>query len=145
MFSAIKNPFGYGSGSTNLAASRYSSSSKTSGTEFDPGNMGIAFGIFGLIIYFLMLWRMTEMGYRLAITRRDPLGLLVLGVIMATLLQWTNGNLYSVCWLLWFVVGAGDRLLSNQDADAVLSPKLVAPATTFTWRKPGEPRRAVRV
>jgi hypothetical protein len=145
MFSAIKNPFGYGSGSTNLAASRYSSTSKTTGTEFDPGNMGIAFGIFGLVIYFLMLWRMTEMGYRLAMTRRDPLGLLVLGVIMATLLQWTNGNLYSVCWLLWFVVGSGDRMLSDQDADAALTPALVEPVTTFTWRKPGEPRRVVRV
>ncbi len=141
MFSAFKNPFGHGSGSTNLAASRYSTTSKTSGTEFDPGNMGIAFGIFGLVIYFLMLWRMTAMGYRLAITRRDPLGLLVLGVIIATLLQWTNGNLYSVCWLLWFVVGAGDRLLSSQEADVALTSPSVEPAATFTWRKPGEPRR----
>ena len=145
MFSAFKHPFGYGSGSTNLAASRYSTNSKTSGTEFDPGNMGIAFGIFGLIIYFLLLWRMTAMGYRLAIVRRDPLGLLVLGVIMATLLQWTNGNLYSVCWLLWFVVGAGDGLLSRQDAEVDLTLPSVETAPAFTWRKPGEPRRVARI
>ena len=144
MFSAFKNPFGHGSGSTNLAASRYSPTSNNAGTEFDPGNMGIAFGIFGLVIYFLMLWRMTAMGYRLAITRRDPIGLLVLGVIVAALLQWTNGNLYSVCWLLWFVVGAGDGLLSSQDADAGLTTPSVEPAPTFTWRKPGEPRRLAR-
>ena len=145
MFSAFKNPFGHGSGSTNLASSRYSTSSAASGTEFDPGNMGIAFGIFGLIIYALMLWRMTAMGYRLAVLRRDPLGLVVLGVIMATLLQWTNGNLYSVCWLLWFVVGAGDRLLSKQDEEAMVSTIPEPSAPPFTWRKPGEPRRAVRI
>ena len=145
MFSAFKNPFGHGSGSTNLAASRYSTTSKTAGTEFDPGTMGIAFGIFGLIIYFLMLWRMTAMGYRLAIVRRDPLGLLVLGVIMATLLQWTNGNLYSVCWLLWVVVGAGDGLLSRQDAEVDLTLPSVETAPAFTWRKPGEPRRVARI
>ena len=108
--------------------------------------MGIAFGIFGLIIYFFMLWRMTSMGYRLAVARRDPLGLLVLGVIMATLLQWTNGNLYSVCWLLWFVVGAGDGMLTRRDLESEVANPLPSSAPeSFTWRKPGEPRRAVRV
>ena len=145
MFSAFKNPFGHGSGSTNLASSRFSTTSKTVGTEFDPGNMAIAFGIFGLIVYFLMLWRITAMGYRLAIVRRDPLGLLVLGVIIATLLQWTNGNLYSVCWLFWFVVGAGDGLMSSQEADTVLTSRSAVPATSFSWRKPGEPRRMARL
>ena len=144
MFSAFKTPFGHGSGSTNLAASRYSTNSHTKGTEFDPGNMGIAFGIFGLVLYVLMLWNMTSMGYRLAVRRRDPLGLLVLGVIMATLLQWTNGNLYSVCWLLWFVVGVGDGMESREEViTPTVETKRVDPA--YTWRRPGEPRRAVRV
>jgi hypothetical protein len=145
MFSAFKHPFGYGSGSTNLAASRYGSNSKTSGTEFDPGNMGIAFGIFGLTIYVLLLWRMTAMGYRLAMVRRDPLGLAVLGVIMASLLQWTNGNLYAVCWLLWFVVGSGDGLMSRQDAEVSVASPTEELAPTFAWRKPGEPRRVARL
>ena len=145
MFSAFKNPFGYGSGSTNLASSRYSTTSKATGTEFDPGNMAIAFGIFGLIIYAMMLWRLTEMGYRLAALRRDPLGLVVLGVIMATLLQWTNGNLYSVCWLLWFVVGAGDGLLMKETEESVVPVDNESSVTSFSWRKPGEPRRTVRL
>jgi len=145
VFSAFKNPFGYGSGSTNLASSRYSSTNKATGTEFDPGNMGIAFGIFGIVLYVMMLWRMTAMGYRLAILRRDPLGLVVLGVIMATLLQWTNGNLYSVCWLLWFVVGAGDGLLMRENDAAVVPVDEESSAPSFSWRKPGEPRRMVRI
>jgi hypothetical protein len=70
---------------------------------------------------------------------------MVLGVIMATLLQWTNGNLYSVCWLLWFVVGAGDGLLSRQDADVVVSSPAEESAPTFAWRKPGESRRVARI
>jgi hypothetical protein len=107
--------------------------------------MGIAFGVFGLAVYFLLLWRMTAMGYRLAMVRRDPLGLMVLGVIMATLLQWTNGNLYSVCWLLWFVVGAGDGLLSRREAEVAVAAPAEESEPTFAWRKPGEPRRVVRL
>ena len=68
----------------------------------------------------------------------------VLGVIMATLLQWTNGNLYSVCWLLWFVVGVGDGMESREEViTPTVETKRVDPA--YTWRRPGEPRRAVRV
>ena len=135
----FKHPLGHGSSSVNLASSRYTAKD-VKGTEFDPGNMGIAFGIFGLIIYVLLLIRMSATGYKLAVTRRDPLGVFVLGVVMATLLQWTNGNLYSVCWLLWLVVGAGDGILAR--GSETTSP-VTAPAApeVFTWRRPGEPRR----
>ena len=135
----FKHPLGHGSSSVNLASSRYTAKD-VKGTEFDPGNMGIAFGIFGLIIYVLLLFRMTGTGYKLAVTRRDPLGIFVLGVVMATLLQWTNGNLYSVCWLLWLVVGAGDGITAR---GGLTQPVAAAPAApeVFTWRRPGEPRR----
>ena len=104
-------------------------------------SMGIAFGIFGLVIYVLLLFRMTGTGYRLAVSRRDPLGIFILGIVMATLLQWTNGNLYSVCWLLWLVVGAGDGITARSATAPELTPAS-APEAPFTWRRPGEPRRA---
>ena len=135
----FKHPLGHGSSSVNLASSRYTAKD-VKGTEFDPGNMGIAFGIFGLIIYVLLLFRMTGTGYRLAVSRRDPLGIFILGVVMATLLQWTNGNLYSVCWLLWLVVGAGDGIMARS-AEVPVESSTTESATPFTWRRPGEPRR----
>jgi len=135
----FKHPLGHGSSSVNLASTRYTTKD-AKGTEFDPGNMGIAFGIFGLVIYVLLLFRMTGTGYQLAVARRDPLGIFVLGVVMATLLQWTNGNLYSVCWLLWLVVGAGDGILARgANTPAAVSVPTVVEA--FAWRRPGEPRR----
>lgn len=135
----FKHPLGHGSSSVNLASSRYTAKD-VKGTEFDPGNMGIAFGIFGIIIYVLLLFRMTGTGYKLAVLRRDPLGIFVLGVVVATLLQWTNGNLYSVCWLLWLVVGAGDGILAR-GSEAVPVAAATTTPETFTWRRPGEPRR----
>ena len=136
---AFKHPLGHGSGSVNLAASHFSTKA-VKGTEFDPGNMGIAFGIAGVLIYLLLLRYATSSGYRIAVRRRDPMGLFVLGVTMATLLQWTNGNLYSVCWLLWLVMGIGDGMLASGE-EAIESPQVSNAAAPFQWRRPGEPRR----
>jgi hypothetical protein len=120
---AFSSPLGHGSGSVNLAASRYNASNKLHGTEFDPGNMGIAFGIIGLAVYLLLLVRALSVAYRLATLRRDAIGLFVLGIVVATLFQWTNGDLYSVCWLVWFALGAGDRLLAQaKENDEVHEP-----------------------
>lgn len=135
----FKHPLGHGSSSVNLASSRYTAKD-VKGTEYDPGNMGIAFGIFGLVIYVLLLFRLTGTGYSMAVRRRDPLGVFVLGIVMATFLQWTNGNLYSVCWLLWLVVGAGDGI-SARASELVEPAQTLEPVEPFTWRRPGEPRR----
>jgi hypothetical protein len=62
-------------------------------------------------------------------------------MLMATLFQWTNGDLYSVCWLIWLFLGHVDmRLLGAQE-----NPPVVALAVQdtggFVWRRPGEARR----
>ncbi len=137
----LKKPVGHGTGSVNLAASRYTAQNKLHGTEFDPGNMGIAFGLPGLITYVLLLFFALQMAYRLAVRRRDAIGLFVIGILAATLFQWTNGDLYSVCWLIWLAMGVGDGLLNAAVPDE--EPVAVAePDTAFSWRRPGEPRRA---
>jgi hypothetical protein len=137
--SAFKHPLGSGSGSTTLAASRFVQRTSLHGTEFDPGNMGIAFGIPGLVIYILMVYRVMQVGYRFSQRRRDALGLVVIGIVMATLFQWTNGDLYSVCWLIWFFLGAADAAIEEHAADELIAPDVSSAG--FTWRKPGEPRR----
>jgi hypothetical protein len=141
MMDGIKHPFGHGTGSVTLSASRYNAHNKLHGSEFDPGNMGIAFGLPGEIIYFLLLFQALRMAYRLAVRRRDTVGLFVMGIAAATLFQWTNGDLYSVCWLIWLFLGFGDRLLERPTEVAQLEPVPTAPTTSFTWRRPGEGRR----
>ena len=136
---AFKSPLGHGTGTVTAAANRYGAS-KTVGTEFDPGNMGIAFGVLGLAVYVLFAWNAIRTAYRSAVVRRDVVSLFGIGLLMATLFQWTNGDLYSVCWIIWLFLGYLDVTLAKALADeATTAPVQHEPAS---WRRPGEPRRA---
>jgi hypothetical protein len=135
------HPLGHGSGSVNLASSKYTSNNTLHGTEFDPGNMGIAFGVSGIIIYLMMLRNVLSSAYRLARERKDALGLFVIGLVSATLFQWTNGDLYSVCWLVWLFLGFTDKL-AGQSAVSTGENTLARASQSFEWRRPGEPRRS---
>ena len=136
---AFKHPFGHGTGSVTIAANRYGHS-RTVGTEFDPGNMGIAFGILGLAVYVAFTWYAIKTTYRAAVIRRDVVSIFGIGLLMATLFQWTNGDLYSVCWLIWLFIGYLDVTMAKLDARAA-HPRRVAVAPAQEWRRPGAPRR----
>jgi hypothetical protein len=137
VWQGIRNPLGSGTGSVTIAANRYGKS-KTVGTEFDPGNMGIAFGVFGLLIYAAFAWHAIKTAYRAAVRFNDTVALFGLGMLMATLFQWTNGDLYSVCWLIWLFLGYLDVTLAKAREET--AEVLEAPAAP-TWRRPGAPRR----
>jgi hypothetical protein len=134
---AFKHPFGHGTGSVTIAANRYGHS-RTVGTEFDPGNMGIAFGVPGLAVYAAFAWYAIKTSYRAAVYRYSAVSIFGLGLLMATLFQWTNGDLYSVCWLIWLFVGYLDMTMARVDAEAALLPAVTDDAPT--WRRPGAPR-----
>jgi hypothetical protein len=144
MKAAFKTPEGHGTGSVTRAASKFTSKNQIHGSEFDPGNMGIAFGIPGLLVYFALLFLALSTAYRLATRRRDAIGMFVIGILAASLLQWTNGDLYSVCWLVWLFLGFADRMLRTEDEPLVEEPEAVevAEPVDFSWRKPGEVRPA---
>jgi hypothetical protein len=135
---AFKHPFGHGTGSVTIAANRYGHT-RTVGTEFDPGNMGIAFGVLGLAAYAAFAWYAIKTAYRAAVLRRDAVSIFGIGLLMCTLLSWTNGDLYSVCWLIWLFVGYLDITMEKVDAEAALLPAVVEAAPE--WRRPGPPRR----
>jgi hypothetical protein len=135
---AFKHPLGHGTGSVTIAANRYGHT-RTVGTEFDPGNMGIAFGVLGLAAYVAFAWYGIKTTYRAAVIRRDAVSIFGIGLIMCTLFSWTNGDLYSCCWLIWLFVGYFDMTMAKMDAQGALVPKVVdAPPE---WRRPGPPRR----
>ncbi len=140
---AFFHPLGRGVGSVTLAASRFTKNNRSHGTEFDPGNMGVALGLPGLIIYLCILGFALQTAYRLAVRRRDGIGLFVIGILAATLFQWFNGDLYSVCWLIWLFLGFADRLLNAPAVtkEPPVNDAPVAPAN-FAWRRPGESRRS---
>jgi hypothetical protein len=137
---AFKAPLGHGTGSVTIAASRYSHA-RTSGTEFDPGNMGIAFGLVGLATYVVLVWSAIRTAYRSTILDLGAVTLFALGMLMATLFQWTNGDLYSVCWLIWLFLGHVDTRLLRAETGRPAIDVATADPGAFVWRRPGEARR----
>jgi hypothetical protein len=106
--SSFINPLGHGTGAVTVAASRYGGSAQA--TEVDPSNVGVAFGLVGLISYLVVaavgFWTV----YRVAALQRSWWALAALGVLVVTFLQWTNGGQYAVAWLPWMVLGWADRV-----------------------------------
>jgi len=106
--SAFTLPIGYGTGSVTLASGRLGSTVGV-GTEGDLGNAATALGLPGLVIYLAVAAGGLIGSYRLAVRRKDVLSLAIVGLVVVALLQWMNGDLYSVAWLVWLGLGWVDR------------------------------------
>lgn len=107
--SARFEPVGRGTGTVTIAGSKFGGTS--SGAEADPGNVAIAFGIPGLIVYLVIFVEAIRRAYRLASLRRDWLAPAALAIIVVTALQWLNGGQYAVAFLPWLLLGWIDRSL----------------------------------
>lgn len=129
----VTNPLGTGTGSVTLAGSRYSDVSK--GTEMDPGNMGIALGLPGMLLYFAILAMAFTVAYRRGSAGYQA-GAFAVGILGACLFQWFNGNLYGVCWLLWLTLGYVDQLPDPVEPEPVdlLAPPPVRVGAVKPWR-----------
>ena len=106
--SAFTDPVGRGIGAVTIAGRTFGG--VTAGTEADPSNMSVALGLPGLLAYLAVLILGVRRVYRVACARRDPLALIALGIVAATLLQWFNGGLYSIAFLPWLAFGWADRV-----------------------------------
>jgi O-antigen ligase len=69
----------------------------------------VALGIPGLIAYAVILVAGLRRMYRLARSRRDPLAVVALGIVVVTTLQWFNGGQYAVAFLPWLAFGWADN------------------------------------
>jgi hypothetical protein len=105
--SAFTNPVGKGVGYVTRAGAQFGGVSAT--TEADPSNVAVALGLPGLIAYIFVLVLGMRTVYGAARRRQDVISLIALGVVVATLLQWLNGGLYSVAILPWLALGWADR------------------------------------
>ena len=116
--SAIHDPLGKGTGLISIAGSKYGGAQST-GTEADPSNASLAFGVPGLIAYLVILVAGFAGMYRLAARRRDAISLVALGVLVVTGFQWLNGGNYAVAFLPWLVLGWMDRSRLRVDEPTV--------------------------
>jgi hypothetical protein len=108
--SARAEPIGRGSGAVTIAGAKFGG--VQAGTEADPSNAAVAWGIPGLLAYLVILISGVWKGYRLAFLRRDWLATVALAILILTLSQWLNGGQYAVAFLPWLVLGWIDRSLS---------------------------------
>jgi hypothetical protein len=106
--SGFLQPIGYGTGSVTPASGRLGASA-IAGTDSDFGNAGTGLGLFGFILYAVVVVLGLLCTYRLAARRRDALAFAALGLLVVMLDQWLNGDLYSVAWLVWLSLGWVDR------------------------------------
>jgi hypothetical protein len=100
-------PFGYGAGAVSLAGRKFGG--VVAGAETDIGNIAVGLGIPGLLMYGLLIVFAFPMLYRLAVARRDRLGIVALGVAVVMGLQWFNGGQYATAFIPWLLLGWADR------------------------------------
>jgi hypothetical protein len=105
---AIHEPVGLGIGTITVAGAKLGGSQ--SPTEADPSNIAVALGIPGLIAYAVILVAGLRRMFRVARSRRDPLAVVALGIVVLTTLQWFNGGQYAVAFLPWLAFGWADNV-----------------------------------
>lgn len=108
IYRGFATPAGMGLGATTHAAARHGS--HIGGSEKDFSDMFIALGFLGGLTYLVVMaftvWGVTEYWHH----ARTTLALIVVGVVLVMLGQWLKGGLYAINPLIWFVIGATDRL-----------------------------------
>jgi hypothetical protein len=113
--SGFTSPAGLGLGATTLAASKYGG--QAASTEFDLSNVMLSLGILGGVLYEVIVVTVLVTALRWWSIARSPAGLAVLGVSVATLGSWLIGGEYSMVAIIWFCIGAMDRLYGQAVRD----------------------------
>jgi hypothetical protein len=114
LHSASHDPLGRGTATVTIAGLKFGGGYR--GTEADPSNAAVAWGIPGLIVYLVILVEAIRRAYRFASVRRGWLAPAALAVIVVTALEWLNGGQYAVAFLPWLLLGWIDRSLSESAA-----------------------------
>jgi hypothetical protein len=112
----VLHPLGHGTAVTNLAASKFGVSDQ--GSELDVANTFISLGIFGGILFLIVIvlaFRHTIATY---LASPDPAYLAALGMMLVGLGQWLNGGLYALSPLLWFIIGWATKESAEKDHQA---------------------------
>jgi hypothetical protein len=109
-------PLGQGIGITSLAG--YSESNSYT-TEIDVSNAFVSLGLFGGVLYLVVIVTAFSETARLYWNRRAIAPLLILSALIVSLGQWLNGGHYAVSAIIWFLLGwvASERAGPCQEAD----------------------------
>jgi hypothetical protein len=100
----FSNPFGRGLGATTIASKAEGSGS----TEIDVSDMFVDLGVGGLVYVILVFVALMRVFSHFR-TVRTFTSLAILGILVASLGQWINGGMYSICTFVCFLLGCVDQ------------------------------------
>lgn len=112
----VQDPLGRGLGATTKAAGKYGGNAAN--TEVDFTNVLLSTGIVGGAIYHVMIVLILLTAVRFWLRTRSLLAMCLFGVLAVMFLLWLKGGQYAVSTLLWFSIGALDRLYRDATAEA---------------------------
>jgi hypothetical protein len=103
MIQSFHNPLGQGVGITSQAATTLNSTAFT--TEVDISDAFVSLGIFGGVLYVVVIATAFSSTARVFWRDRALAPLMVLSVLIVSLGQWRNGGHYAVSAIIWFLLG----------------------------------------
>ncbi len=106
--SVITNPLGYGLGASSSAAMKFGNTFRP--TETDIGDVMVTTGLVGGVLYHVMIVMIVLTAIRYWLRTRSVLALAFIGILGVNFSLWLGGGLYAVSAILWFCIGALDRL-----------------------------------
>jgi hypothetical protein len=116
-WAVFRRPLGFGLGSTSLASSKFGNSSLSLSTETDVGDVMVATGIVGGVIYHVMLALIVLSAIRYWRATRSMVALALMGIIIAQFLLLLGGGQYAVSAIVWVCIGALDRFAQEAKAE----------------------------
>ncbi len=101
------NPFGYGLGSTTLAAMKFGGAER--GTEYDFSNVLVSSGIIGVVLYLIIMFQIFKEVTFLCFNSKNLRYIVVFAILFVTMGQLLMGANYALVPLLWLLIGWMDK------------------------------------
>ena len=105
----VKNPGGEGLGATTMAASKFGSHG-SAGFENDIANMFASLGMFGGLLYVVLIVVVLYTTFTLWQEQRSFVALVTLGILISQFTYWLEGGHYALVAICWFLIGSLDRI-----------------------------------
>jgi len=132
---SFREPLGRGTGSTGIAGEHFGN--RSTSTDFDLADAGLAFGIAGVLLCGAIVAVGIAWSVRVALRRRTFERVVTVGVLIVSIGAWFQGAHYALAPLLWLLLGRADAAIADGRDDGDLASGDEVPAGTAGVEAPG--------